>query len=225
MKDVTQDANLLVPGMPSVSNNGSTAQDTTKDVDLLDTDENGAAKARTQNSRLLKLPMEIKQTIWTMAVTCEEPITPCQVTPRSNKFVWNADQASKLSQKPTEVSAAIPLAVVSLTKTCKEMYADISLTHLFYRNNHFDFSRFHNHMNTYLVAITDERRRSIGSMQFTWAVGRGWYKDKMCQTMVLIASCKSLWSLKISINACESIQDASTFFSKQPEYKLTFAVS
>jgi len=107
---------------------------------------------------------------------------------------------------------------------CKEMYDDISLTHLFYRNNHFDFTE--SHMKQYLLAITDERRRAIVSMSFNWHVGY-WNKVDRPQLMVLIASCKNLRSLKISLTTDynPTIADPSKFFLQRLDYKYAFAVS
>jgi hypothetical protein len=151
---------------------------------------------------------------------------------KSNKFLWNGAQLANGGYDfKHNVSAVDPLMVVALTQTCKEMYTDISLTHLFYRNNQFDFSLYPSHMNTYLVAITDERRRAITSMHFRWKITRALKSTENCQLMALIASCKSLRSLKMSVALGYSDMlyynslNASDYFSQRAEYGLTFAVS
>ncbi len=83
------------------------------------------------------MPTEIKQKIWSMAVTLEEPITPIQLAPKSNKFLWSASQIVQTMPQPgnylgeKKVIAAVDgLDVVSLSAVCKEMYKDIALTHV-----------------------------------------------------------------------------------------------
>lgn len=84
----------------------------------------------------MKLPTEIKLKIWNMSVTVEEPITPIQLTSKSNKFLWSTSQIVKTTKigrysiEKKVISAVAPLDVVALSAVCKEMYEDIALTHV-----------------------------------------------------------------------------------------------
>jgi hypothetical protein len=66
-------------------------------------------------SGLLKLPNEIKEKIWTLAVTVDEPITPFQLRSKSNKFIWSLDQINK-ETRAKAVSAVPQLTAVQLSK-------------------------------------------------------------------------------------------------------------
>ena len=76
---------------------------------------NADPKQGNTESGLLKLPNEIKEKIWTLAVTVDEPITPFQLRSKSNKFIWSLDQINK-ETRAKAVSAVPQLTAVQLSK-------------------------------------------------------------------------------------------------------------
>jgi len=76
---------------------------------------NADPKQGNTESGLLKLPNEIKEKIWTLAVTVDEPITPFQLRSKSNKFIWSLDQINKETRAKV-VSAVPQLTAVQLSK-------------------------------------------------------------------------------------------------------------
>jgi hypothetical protein len=76
---------------------------------------NADPKQDNTESGLLKLPNEIKQRIWTLAVTVDEPITPFQLRSKSNKFIWSLDQINK-ETRAKDASAVPQLTAVQLSK-------------------------------------------------------------------------------------------------------------
>ncbi|KAH7321672.1 hypothetical protein BKA65DRAFT_512727 [Rhexocercosporidium sp. MPI-PUGE-AT-0058] len=184
-KDVAQDVNLLTPD-PSLASSDSPS--TTHTI-----------AEEKKKPTLMTLPNEIKQNIWKMVVVLDKDITPIQVGYNSNKFLWDSAQYSG-SWGSHDVAAAAPLMVVNLSNVSKAMYEEVSLTHLFYRFNNFDFTLYPDHFKAYMIGITDARRQAIASMSF--ALNIGWAGDRRngAESMTLIASCKGLESLKLGMH-------------------------
>ncbi|KAK6584479.1 hypothetical protein PZA11_002703 [Diplocarpon coronariae] len=95
-------------------------------------------------------------------------------------------------------------AALSLSLVCKEMYESVSLGHLFYKNNVFDFSCLDDpvrSLNTYLVAITEARRQEITTMKVKFhGVGRD-RVGTVSEAFALIASCKGLTHLTVKLHS------------------------
>ncbi len=66
--------------------------------------------------------------IWALSITVDEPITPLQLRPKSNKFVWSSRQGKEWDKKC--VSAAEPLVAVQLSLVCRLMYQEVAATHV-----------------------------------------------------------------------------------------------
>ncbi|KAI6714251.1 hypothetical protein JHW43_003198 [Diplocarpon mali] len=158
-----------------------------------------------QKSPFLKLPKEVKSEIYKLAVTLVDPVTPIQIAPRSNKFVWSRDQNPTINSNHSINISAVPMqAALSLSLVCKEMYESVSLGHLFYKNNVFDFSCLDDpvrSLNTYLVAITEARRQEITTMKVKFhGVGRD-RVGTVSEAFALIASCKGLTHLTVKLHS------------------------
>ncbi|EKD17873.1 hypothetical protein MBM_03645 [Drepanopeziza brunnea f. sp. 'multigermtubi' MB_m1] len=99
-------------------------------------------------------------------------------------------------------SLVAPLAAVSLSAVCKEMYTDVSLTHMFYTNNVFDFTSYRSDVLTYLVAITQPRRDAIKTISMYWHFVPFWGRKlwDMPEIWTLIASCEGLKSLQLNFS-------------------------
>ncbi|KAJ5043023.1 uncharacterized protein L3040_004411 [Drepanopeziza brunnea f. sp. 'multigermtubi'] len=153
----------------------------------------------------LRLPPEIKKRIYELATTLDKPITPIQLATGSNKFLWSIDQVTfnkngcRIIKDPSLVA---PLAAVSLSAVCKEMYTDVSLTHMFYTNNVFDFTSYRSDVLTYLVAITQPRRDAIKTISMYWHFVPFWGRKlwDMPEIWTLIASCEGLKSLQLNFS-------------------------
>ncbi|KAI9049186.1 hypothetical protein LZ554_007033 [Drepanopeziza brunnea f. sp. 'monogermtubi'] len=153
----------------------------------------------------LRLPSEIKKRIYELATTLDKPITPIQLAYGSNKFLWSLDQVTfnengyGIIKDPSLVA---PLAAVSLSTVCKEMYTDVSLTHMFYTNNVFDFTSYRSDVLTYLVAITQPRRDAIKTISMYWHFEPFWGRKlwDMPETWTLIDSCEGLKSLQLNFS-------------------------
>jgi hypothetical protein len=78
---------------------------------------------------LLKLPTEVKQRIWSLAVTVEDPVVPQQIRDKSNKFIWSKDQINKKTHA-IEIGAVPQLAAVQLGRVCRSIYDDVATTHV-----------------------------------------------------------------------------------------------
>ena len=106
---------------------------------------------------------------WTLAIALDETIKPQQIRPRSNKFIWSTAQMgafAKYGCTTKIVNSAPPLAVVALSKVCRALYEEVSLTHLFYNINQFEFRSFYGIV--YLVALTTPRMKALRSVTCEW---------------------------------------------------------
>ncbi|KAL2068286.1 hypothetical protein VTL71DRAFT_16384 [Oculimacula yallundae] len=189
-EDIIQDSNPLHPPKET-SKSGDPEAGTTYTVAV-----------EKKKPTLLTLPEEVRQRIWKYAVKEEEPITPYQVAPKSNKFFWNiaqvnAAEASEASTLPDSTLPGSTLTAVALGKVCKQVYLEVTLGHIFYHVNHFDFTlydMYENHLRAYMIAITSNRRNEIKSMSFVV------FQVEMTfnyQCLNLIASCKGLQCLEL----------------------------
>ncbi|KAE9374546.1 hypothetical protein N431DRAFT_543840 [Stipitochalara longipes BDJ] len=135
-------------------------------------------------SGLLKLPNEVKQRIWSLAVTVEEPIVPQQIRDKSNKFIWTKDQINKKTHA-IEIGAVPQLTAVQLAR-------------LFYTVNEFHFKSGHRSQSpvlTYLVAITEPRRKAIRNIQVRLPCQMS--KSNGAQLFTMITACQGLQSLDL----------------------------
>lgn len=75
---------------------------------------------------------------------------------------------------------------MALSRTCHQIYDEVSLTNLFYQVNHFDFRKSDDEsVLAYLVAITDARRDNIQCVSMVWPLYDA-------DSMAVIASCVKL---------------------------------
>ncbi|KAN0103103.1 hypothetical protein V8E51_011416 [Hyaloscypha variabilis] len=136
-------------------------------------------------SGLLKLPTEVKQRIWSLAVTVEDPVVPQQIRDKSNKFIWSKDQINKKTHA-IEIGAVPQLAAVQLGR-------------LFYTVNEFHFEsgrhRGQSPVSTYLVAITEPRRKAIRNIKVK--LQQQMSKSNGAQLFTMITACQGLQSLKL----------------------------
>jgi hypothetical protein len=114
---------------------------------------------------------------WTLAITVDESIKPIQIRDRSNKFIWSEaqDKPDKSGEMTVSIKEAPPLTVVALSQVCRTLYEEVSLTHLFYKVNHFEFSVESNYRPiravstiTYLVALTTPRMKALRLITCDW---------------------------------------------------------
>ena len=114
---------------------------------------------------------------WSLAITEDESIEPFQIGERSNKFIWSKAQIENLvgSRRRVVVKNAAQLTVVALSKVCRTLYEEVSLTHLFYKVNNFDFGLSARTTGVggainYLVALTTPRMKSLRSLTCEWPI-------------------------------------------------------
>ncbi|KAH8594779.1 hypothetical protein B0O99DRAFT_672786 [Bisporella sp. PMI_857] len=86
---------------------------------------------------LNKFPPEVREKIFTLAVTLEEPVIPDQAKAKSNKFLWDKKQRSNdRTTGPRLLISTVPqLASVQLSRVSRQVYQEVSLAHLFYKAN------------------------------------------------------------------------------------------
>ncbi|KAF8865865.1 hypothetical protein BDZ45DRAFT_668282 [Acephala macrosclerotiorum] len=166
---------------------------------------------KAQDNRLLGLPEEIKQNIFTFVVTVEGPITPIQLRAKSNKFLWSKNQYIKDQTTgiyKAVISAVKPLDVVALSSVCKQVYKEVSLTHLFYKSNEFHFrlsdrnDGWYSQDSTlleYLVAITGPRRQAITSITCDWH--QRYRHDAPEHVFTMLSQCSGLKVLNLHVKS------------------------
>ncbi|KAE8451915.1 hypothetical protein EG329_002756 [Mollisiaceae sp. DMI_Dod_QoI] len=181
-------------------------------LDAVATSESLASTIVKQDSRLLKLPEEIKQNIWKLVVIVKDPIAPVQLRAKSNKFLWSKDQhVQDPNTRRTNIviSAAKPLDVVALSAVCKQIYQEVSLTHIFYKENQFQFlvegsggcARYRSsELLNYLAAITAPRREAIHSISVKLGVSY-WRNFPVEHTFTMLSECKHLQVLSLHVDA------------------------
>jgi hypothetical protein len=154
---------------------------------------------------LMKLPIEIRQKIFTLAVTVPEPITPIQVKIRSNKFFWTKSQKSNVTGQDKvhgKVYGIPQLTVVQLSKVSRQFYAEVIQTYMFYKVNHFEFLDVTNFM-AYLVAITPNRLLAIRSIKSRLVSNFYNYPHRAAQAYTLLSACQGLQSLELELARSE----------------------
>ncbi|CZR59205.1 uncharacterized protein PAC_09097 [Phialocephala subalpina] len=205
--DSTMDVSIM--GMASSTTSISTSATTETTGTTATTARMATDTIKAQDSRLLRLPEEIKQKIFTLVVTVDGPVTPMQLRAKSNKFIWSKDQYVKdgaTGGYKIDVSAVKPLDVVALTAVCKKVYQEVSLTHLFYKSNEFEF-RLDNlrrgwnesALLEYLVAITGPRRQEISSITYDWHLR---YRHEACEhVFTMLSQCSGLKALNLHVKS------------------------
>ncbi|KAI0838029.1 hypothetical protein F5Y06DRAFT_287517 [Hypoxylon sp. FL0890] len=118
------------------------------------------------SSFLKKLPKEIRFRIYKFAVYVDEPIIPRQLRRYSNKFTH-----CSTDNRPFQTA-------VSLSYTCRAIYAELQYDCPFYKVNTFCFFT-HRALNVYLAAITPQRRRNIWWIDLLAGSGTTWSLDEM----------------------------------------------
>ncbi|CZR65242.1 uncharacterized protein PAC_15142 [Phialocephala subalpina] len=169
----------------------------------------GSAKTRAQPSRLLELPGDIRQKIWTLVVTEDNAIIPIQLSEKSSKFLWSeAQRRMQLTSSPTQfggelvaevvsdISAAASLDVVALSRVCRQVHQEACLTHLFYTKNEFDFRQ--SSSLEYMAAITPRKRQAIRSI--TLEFRDKWYIDSYNEAFfTLLCACTGSETLRLRL--------------------------
>lgn len=151
----------------------------------------------------MKLPIEIRQRIFTLAVTVPEPITPIQVKKRSNKFFWTKSQKSNVTGQDKvqgRVYGIPQLTVVQLSKVSRQVYAEAIQTYIFYKVNHFEFLDVTNFM-AYLVAITPNRLLAMRSIKSRLV--ENYYPPRAAQAYTLLSACQGLQDLELELGSSE----------------------
>ncbi|KAH6715395.1 hypothetical protein BKA61DRAFT_352735 [Leptodontidium sp. MPI-SDFR-AT-0119] len=167
----------------------------------------------------MTLPNEIKQNIWTMVVVLPEDITPIQIERNSNKFIWSRNQFVRPGAH--NISAVPPLMVVNLSFVSKAMYDEVSNTHIFYKCNKFDFRGYREDFKAYIVGLTDARRQAIRSMHVELRLD---WVHRRKESMVLIASCKGLQSLELSVDTTREANNFRTLLTSRENKNVHAAV-
>jgi hypothetical protein len=146
-----------------------------------------------------ELPPEVRNHIWKLCVTVDNPIFPIQLCHKSNKFICSSSQIVQdengISKKT--ISAVKPLTALQLAQVCHRIYDEVSNTHLFYSVNEFNFRNAQaSNLITYLLAITEPRRNAIRSIACEW---QRYHRDS-AQMFTVLAACKSLQILDLKID-------------------------
>jgi hypothetical protein len=131
--------------------------------------------------------------IWQCAVKLDIPIKPYQVEPTSNKFFPYRKSTIPTVLSREETFARAPITAAQLSRTCHQIYDEVSGTHLFYHINEFEFDQDDN-MLTYLVAITPVRASAISSLTYDW---NWWPRSK--PALIMLATCEGLRNLTIRV--------------------------
>jgi hypothetical protein len=107
--------------------------------------------------------------IYEEAVYVPRPVSPAQVKNRANKFFPHQTNIYDLfGPASTRVPTAVnkPLAIVELTRTCRQIYSDLEGYPIFYRINEFRFT-YYESLRNFLAAITPKRRAMIRRITVT----------------------------------------------------------
>jgi hypothetical protein len=154
--------------------------------------------------RLMDLPPEMRQKIFEFAVMVSEPVTPLQIKNRSNKFFWSKsqfynskDEAGTKRGVQGHVYGKPQLTILQLCTVSRQIYAEVALTHLFYKVNQFEFLTNYDAL-AYLVAITPSRLSAIQFIK-TAIVPIVGCKDGPAQIYTLLAACKGLQKLELVV--------------------------
>ncbi|KAI8964705.1 hypothetical protein F5Y11DRAFT_345158 [Daldinia sp. FL1419] len=157
-----------------------------------------------------KLPLEIRLAIYEYAVAIDKPVRPKQKAPRSNKFIWGDylnDHFSYLSMDLINVEE--PLAIISLSRTCRAIYQELEDHPVFYRVNEFEF-RLAKDIHAFLAAIVPKRLEMIrtirlltpGPFQEDWSAPRTGSIDHI---LTLLSRCCDLRKLYLVIQDAPGI--------------------
>ncbi|KAI1505542.1 hypothetical protein F5X99DRAFT_405024 [Biscogniauxia marginata] len=123
------------------------------------------SKQNEENSWFItRFPWEIQRMILEFAMEDAMVIKPKQITPRSNKFVWNEDPRTfgweyKWFQEKRLKSTKEPMMFTKLLRTCKYTY-NILTDRDFYGLHTFAFNK-EKQLHYFLAAVTPGRRKAI----------------------------------------------------------------
>ncbi|KAI1411222.1 hypothetical protein F5Y13DRAFT_201435 [Hypoxylon sp. FL1857] len=175
----------------------------------------------------LKLPIELRLMIYELAVAVDGCVRVHQVTKRSNKFVWgdHNKQPGSNGDELVRVTTEKQLTVVSLGRTCRQIYSELQQFPVFYRVNTFEFhkcpvinprSQFESsfYHSEFLAAITPQRRKMIRHIQVNFtgndrignlvSIDHPWIQvhqrhDK-CRFLTLLSQCEDLREVSLVLS-------------------------
>ncbi|OTA76094.1 hypothetical protein M434DRAFT_38928 [Hypoxylon sp. CO27-5] len=181
---------------------------------------------RNTSNPFISLPIEVRLIIYEYAVAINKKITVHHVTRRSNKFLWGEKQldtrSSSSSSKIWSNSEQQPLAVLSLSQTCRQFYMDLENNPVFYRVNTFQFTWPRADTSTlphifawqeeslaelseFLAAITPKRRAMIRYVHVAYDFNGEWdtsaftrlvFRDpRYSHALPLLSQCKDIREL------------------------------
>lgn len=180
--------------------------------------------------RLMDLPAEIRQRIFSLAVTTSESITPIHFKDRSNRFFWSKSQpeardAKKYYRRRRQgyVYGSPTLTAVQLSTVSKQVYTEVVRTHLFYQVNQFEFLKISD-MVSYLVAITLDRLSAIRSIKTSLPL-YPCQKATPDHIYTLLTACKGLQKLEFIVTESRDLVYIRTLKPSTPNFsKLLMAV-
>ncbi|OTA55233.1 hypothetical protein K449DRAFT_400153 [Hypoxylon sp. EC38] len=174
---------------------------------------------RNTSNTFISLPIEIRLIIYEYAVAINKNITVHHVTRRSNKFLWGEKQLdTRSSSKIWSNSEQQPLAVLSLSQTCRQFYMDLEHNPVFYRVNTFQFTWPRADTSTlprisawqeeslaelseFLAAITPKRRAMIRYVHVAYDFNGEWApyyvfrEPRYSHVLPLLSQCKDIREL------------------------------
>jgi hypothetical protein len=133
-------------------------------------------------SRLLQLPIEIRDIIWVYCIKQHDKIVPVQV------------QGSGLYDISVHECVKATRTLMSLSRTNRQIHDEVSNSALFYQENEFYFSSLDDGLK-YLVTITPMRRNSIRSVTIRYQL-----IPQPSYGLIMLSTCKGLRHLKIQAN-------------------------
>ncbi|KAI1502601.1 hypothetical protein F5X99DRAFT_426984 [Biscogniauxia marginata] len=172
--------------------------------------------ADSHSYHFFKLSLELRLIIYEYVLPLDDPISPRQVTKKSNKFVWGKHSVRHVNdhmgnQIAMLVSEEPPLMFTQLVKTCHQIYSDLTAYPVFYRVNSFEFEQPDN-AHKFLAALTPQRRHMIRSISL-WRCDQDaddthWSRSQLGlkpqglinkHTIVLLRDCEDLRSLNLCV--------------------------
>jgi len=173
----------------------------------------------------ITMPTEILTKILSFACTHSETIMPEQFAPGLAKFSLRLDPTLPLVPGScpalTRHRGALPqeLSAFDITRTCHMMHELVDGDHIFYANNHFEFSN-QQALLKYLVALPSSRRNAIRSIKVKYD-----YHGIPAAAFLMLTVCYGLNHLSLDIMGMTNFfVPYLTHFSQAPGYPQLMAL-
>ncbi|KAH8671196.1 hypothetical protein BX600DRAFT_537493 [Xylariales sp. PMI_506] len=162
------------------------------------------------NALFLRIPLEVRDSIYKLVAKVDEAIAPMQLDKHSNQFEavpWSDRRAhswksAHSANRPFKPSSPLPppFTTTLLSRTCRQIYHELQAVPVFYRENSFKFCDMQK-LHVFLAALTPARRASLRTIilaHHSYTTGPRYGEANLFHDVIaLLTQCTGLQELRL----------------------------